>query len=58
MRGKTHIAIRLGAPCYAGDTLSFSGIAVPDGDDWVVTVTGMCGLGSHVTGTVRVRRQQ
>jgi hypothetical protein len=52
------IAIRLGAPCYAGDTLSFSGIAVPDGDDWVVTVTGMCGLGSHVTGTVRVRRQQ
>jgi uncharacterized OB-fold protein/acyl dehydratase len=48
------IAIRLGAPCYAGDTLDFSGVAVPDGDEWAVTVTGTCGLGSHVTGTVRV----
>jgi hypothetical protein len=48
------IAIRLGAPCYAGDTLVFSGTAVPDGDEWIVTVTGQCSLGSHVTGTVRV----
>lgn len=48
------IAIRLGAPCYAGDTLRFSGSAVPDAGEWVVTVTGTCGLGDHVTGTVRV----
>ena len=62
------ISIRLGAPCYAGDTLTFSGHAVRaddddededagDGDgDWLVTVRGECGLGDHVTGTVRVAR--
>jgi uncharacterized OB-fold protein len=51
------ISIRLGAPCYAGDTLVFSGHAMPaaDGDGgWLVTVSGACGLGDHVTGTVRV----
>jgi hypothetical protein len=54
------IAIRLGAPCYAGDTLVFTGSAVGVGDgsgDWLVTVTGRCGLGDHVTGTVRVALQ-
>jgi uncharacterized OB-fold protein len=52
------IKIRLGAPCYAGDTLTFTGHAARDGDDgdWLVTVTGQCGLGDHVTGTVRVRK--
>ena len=48
------IAIRLGAPCYAGDTLDFTGTAAPDGDEWTVTVRGDCSLGTHVTGTVRV----
>lgn len=55
------ISIRLGAPCYAGDTLTFSGRArgranTPadrqDFDHYEITVTGRCGLGDHVTGTV------
>jgi uncharacterized protein len=49
------VSIRLGAPCYAGDTLTFSGQVTADGDDQVVTVTGVCSLGSHVTGAVRLR---
>lgn len=44
------IAIRLGAPCYAGDTLTFTGRIA--GDE--VAVTGRCSLGNHVTGTVKV----
>jgi acyl dehydratase len=54
------VAIRLGVPCYAGDTLTFSGRVTrepgPDdpGGETVVEVTGRCGLGDHVTGTVRV----
>ena len=51
------IKIRLGAPCYAGDTLAFSGHAEPAGDgpgEWEITVRGDCSLGAHVTGTVRV----
>ncbi|HXW45288.1 MAG TPA: OB-fold domain-containing protein [Streptosporangiaceae bacterium] len=49
------ISIRLGVPCYAGDTLTFSG-EVTESDDGgrVVAVTGACSLGSHVTGTVRL----
>jgi uncharacterized protein len=49
------VSIRLGVPCYAGDTLTFSGRAAdgPDGEQ-VVTVTGACSLGDHVTGTVRL----
>jgi uncharacterized protein len=51
------IAIRLGAPCYAGDTLTFTGWAGPAADgERTVTVTGRCGAGDHVTGTVRVWR--
>ena len=51
-----NISIRLGVPCYAGDTLVFSGrvAAVEDGET-VVEVVGRCGLGDHLTGTVRVR---
>jgi hypothetical protein len=50
------VAIRLGVPCYAGDTLTFSGRAAAgaggaDGEV-EVTVTGRCGLGDHVIGTV------
>ena len=49
------IAIRLGVPCYAGDTLTFSGRAVPgDAGERVIEVVGRCGLGNHVTGTVRI----
>jgi uncharacterized protein len=49
------IAIRLGAPCYAGDTLTFSGhVSGGEGRLRVVTVMGRCSLGDHVTGTVRV----
>jgi len=49
------ISIRLGAPCYAGDTLTFSGhVSAQDGRERVVTVTGRCRLGDHVTGTVVV----
>jgi uncharacterized protein len=49
------VSIRLGVPCYAGDTLTFSGRATtgPDGEQ-VVAVTGGCSLGHHVTGTVRL----
>ena len=51
------ISIRLGAPCYAGDMLTFSGHATPAADgDWLVAVTGRCSLGDHVTGTVRLTR--
>jgi uncharacterized protein len=57
------ISIRLGAPCYAGDTLTFSGQLAQSGQDTeagdgdqVVAVTGACSLGNHVTGTVRLAR--
>ena len=49
------IAIRLGVPCYAGDTLTFSGrVAREDGGERVIEVVGRCSLGDHVTGTVRI----
>ncbi|HET9896654.1 MAG TPA: OB-fold domain-containing protein [Streptosporangiaceae bacterium] len=51
------ISVRLGAPCYAGDTLTFSGHVT--GYDSAsrrceVSVTGKCGLGDHVTAAVAV----
>jgi hypothetical protein len=49
------ISIRLGAPCYAGDTLTLSGqVTEADNGDRVIAVTGACSLGNHVTGTVRL----
>jgi uncharacterized OB-fold protein/acyl dehydratase len=58
------IKIRLGAPCYAGDTLTFTGQvtehsvidhgAGDEADRYVVAVVGKCGLGNHVTSTVQV----
>jgi uncharacterized protein len=49
------VAIRLGVPCYAGDSLTFSGKAAEAaGGERVVDVAGRCSLGNHVTGTVRV----
>jgi acyl dehydratase len=49
------ISIRLGAPAYPYDTLSFTG-EVTDVSDGIATiaVTGAVSLGAHVTGTVRV----
>jgi acyl dehydratase len=49
------IAIRLGAPAYPYDTLSFTG-TVSSVEDGVATidVRGEVSLGDHVTGTVRV----
>jgi acyl dehydratase len=49
------VSIRLGVPCYAGDTLTFSGKAsqTPDGER-LISVTGTCSVGDHVTGTVRL----
>jgi acyl dehydratase len=49
------IAIRLGVPCYAGDTLTFSGHVVERaGDDLAVSVTARGRLGEHIVGTVRL----
>jgi acyl dehydratase len=49
------ISIRLGAPAYPYDTLSFSG-EVTDVTEGIATiaVTGAVSLGAHVTGTVKV----
>lgn len=63
------VSIRLGVPCYAGDTLTFSGRVTgaeggepaatgAEGGEEVVTVTGRCSLGSHVTGTVRLAHRE
>jgi hypothetical protein len=49
------ISLKLGVPCYAGDTLTFSGRVVSvDGEETLVEVVGRNSLGDHVTGTVRV----
>jgi uncharacterized protein len=51
------VSIRLGVPCYAGDTLTLSGqVTATEGAEQVIAVTGRCGLGDHVTGTVRLER--
>jgi hypothetical protein len=47
------ISIRLGVPCYAYDTLAFSGYVLElTGPDVTVAVVGRGQLGEHVTGTV------
>ena len=49
------ISIRLGVPCHAGDTLTLTGqVTASEGAERVVSVTGRCSLGDHVTGTVRI----
>jgi uncharacterized protein len=53
------VSVRLGVPCHAGETLTLSGQVTPvdgsaEGDERVVSVTGRCGLGDHVTATVRI----
>jgi hypothetical protein len=50
------VAIRLGVPCYAYETLTLTGTVVAETDGvCVVEVVGSNSLGNHVTGTVRVR---
>ncbi|HET7012411.1 MAG TPA: OB-fold domain-containing protein, partial [Streptosporangiaceae bacterium] len=53
------IKIRLGAPCYAGDTLAFTGQVTEHSADTVadryeIAVVGKNSLGNHVTSTVCV----
>jgi len=49
------IAIRLGVPCYAYETLTFTGhVTERDGNEYAVAVAGRNSLGDHVTGTVRI----
>lgn len=53
------IKIRLGAPCYAGDTLTFTGKVTEHSSDeqadhYEVSVVGKNSLGNHVTSTVAV----
>jgi hypothetical protein len=51
------ISIRLGVPCHAGDTLTLTGqVTASEGTERVISVTGRCSLGDHVTGTVRMTR--
>jgi hypothetical protein len=51
------ISIRLGVPCYAYDTLVFTGsVTAVEGDVLTVSVTGRGQLGDHVVGTVQVSR--
>jgi len=49
-------SVRLGVPCYAGDTLTFTGCVTSRndttaGERYEVQVTGRCGLGDHVIAT-------
>jgi acyl dehydratase len=53
------MSIRLGAPCPAGETLTLTGevtsvAGTADGTERVIAVAGRCGLGDHVTATVRL----
>ena len=49
------IKIRLGVPCYAYETLTFTGRVVSrEGRDVVVAVSAVDSLGEHVAGTVEV----
>jgi hypothetical protein len=50
------IAIRLGVPCYAYETLTLTGKVTAEADGvCVIEVVGRNSLGDHVTGTVRVK---
>lgn len=53
------IDIKLGVPCYAYDTLTFTGtvtdrVTVDEEQRWVVEVIGNGSLGDHVRGTVHI----
>jgi 3-oxo-4,17-pregnadiene-20-carboxyl-CoA hydratase beta subunit len=49
-------SVRLGVPCYAGDTLRFTGrvssrTETPAGETYEVQVTGRCSVGDHIIAT-------
>ncbi|MFB9728861.1 MaoC family dehydratase [Haloechinothrix salitolerans] len=53
------IDIQLGVPCYAYDTLTFTGtvtdrVTVGGEQRWVIEVIGKGNLGDHVRGTVHI----
>lgn len=53
------VNIKLGVPCYAHDTLTFSGrvadrVEVDGEQRFVIEVSGQAGLGEHVAGTVQI----
>ncbi|WP_406312299.1 MaoC/PaaZ C-terminal domain-containing protein [Streptosporangium sp. NBC_01639] len=48
------INVKLGAPAYAGDTLTFTGtVAACEDGEFTVEVRGRVSLGDHASGTVR-----
>lgn len=50
-------ALRLGAPAYPGDTLTFTGVIASESDGvTTIDVTGQVSIGAHVTARVEVRR--
>ncbi|GAB3627922.1 (R)-specific enoyl-CoA hydratase [Pandoraea terrae] len=52
------VKIKLGAPNYPGDTMTFSGSVTerkPEDRSIEITLRGKNSMGSHVTGTVRVQ---
>ena len=50
------MAVRLGAPAYPGDTMTFTGEVVGEEDGtYEVKVVGTVSLGAHVTATVKVK---
>ncbi|MGY4100234.1 MaoC family dehydratase [Nocardia sp. R16R-3T] len=54
------VALRLGVPLYAGDTLTLSGtVCVIDGDDIHIDIVGRDSLGDHITAkaVIALRRQ-
>ncbi len=49
------MAVRLGAPAYPGDVMTFTGEVVGDEDGtYELKVVGTVSLGAHVTATVKV----
>lgn len=54
-----HVAVRLGAPCYAYDTLVLTGqVTEASSEGCTVAVVGRAGGGDHVAGQVQVGRIQ
>jgi hypothetical protein len=50
------VAVRLGVPCYAYETLTLSGkVTQREGTQVTVSVVGRVSLGEHVAGTVTFR---
>ncbi|MBL1077415.1 MaoC family dehydratase [Nocardia sp. 2] len=53
------IALRLGVPLYAGDTLTLSGtVSAIDGEDITIDVVGRDSLGDHITAKAVISLQE